>query len=242
MSATQATVSIKKHQILVYTKTVDSFFHALWLATRSVSEHPMLFTDSPPVPPSERRLTRVSYERNGFPASKLLPRYTKKKTKFGLEVLTGKALSFWLKFIDETGEKVFCLQCKLSRLSLALVYVVDLFINKLNTEFNNLFYRMFFSTKRNHNAFLKKFPCKSSTNAFKSFVFRQQKSTTAAVRSLRAKIVNGNSKWVKNHHFCAQLSHCFSIYWNSEINECRWLVVCIYLAASLTTSHFHFGE
>ena len=32
-----------------------------------------------------------------------------------------------------------------------------------------------------------------------------------AVRSLRAKIVIiGNSKWVKNHHFCAQLSHCFS--------------------------------
>jgi len=25
-------------------------------------------------------------------------------TKFGLEVLTGKALSFWLEFIDETGE------------------------------------------------------------------------------------------------------------------------------------------
>ena len=27
-----------------------------------------------------------------------------------LEVLTGKALSSWLEFIDETGEKVFCLQ------------------------------------------------------------------------------------------------------------------------------------
>ena len=57
-------------------------------------------------------------------------------------------------------KKFFVYKCKLS-LSLALVYVVDLFINKLNTEFNNLFYRMFFSTKRNHNAFLKKFPCKS---------------------------------------------------------------------------------
>ena len=57
-------------------------------------------------------------------------------------------------------KKFFVYKCKLS-LSLALVYVVDLFINKLNTEFNNLFYRMFFRTKRNHNAFLKKFPCKS---------------------------------------------------------------------------------
>ena len=31
-------------------------------------------------------------------------------TKFGSEVLTGKALSVWLKFIDETGKTVFCLQ------------------------------------------------------------------------------------------------------------------------------------
>ena len=29
----------------------------------------------------------------------------KKVTKFGLEVLTGKALSFLLEFIDKTGEK-----------------------------------------------------------------------------------------------------------------------------------------
>ena len=36
-------------------------------------------------------------------------------------------------------KKFFVYKCKLS-LSLALVYVVDLFINKLNTEFNNLFY------------------------------------------------------------------------------------------------------
>ena len=42
-----------------------------------------------------------------------VPRYTKKKAKFGLEVLTGKPLSFLLKFIDETGEKVFCLQMQI---------------------------------------------------------------------------------------------------------------------------------
>ena len=34
-------------------------------------------------------------------------------TKFGLEVLTGKALSFLLEFIDKTGEKVFCLQMQI---------------------------------------------------------------------------------------------------------------------------------
>ena len=31
----------------------------------------------------------------------------KKVTKFGLQVLTGKALSFDLNFIDKTGENVF---------------------------------------------------------------------------------------------------------------------------------------
>ena len=43
----------------------------------------------------------------------VFPKYTKKVTKFSLEVLTGKALSFWLKFIDKTGEKVFCLQMQI---------------------------------------------------------------------------------------------------------------------------------
>ena len=33
--------------------------------------------------------------------------------KVGLEVLTGKALSVWLEFIDETAEKVFCLQMQI---------------------------------------------------------------------------------------------------------------------------------
>ena len=33
--------------------------------------------------------------------------------KFSLEVLTGKSLSVWLEFIDETGEKLFCLQMQI---------------------------------------------------------------------------------------------------------------------------------
>ena len=33
--------------------------------------------------------------------------------EFSLEVLTGKSLSVWLEFIDETGEKVFCLQMQI---------------------------------------------------------------------------------------------------------------------------------
>ena len=38
---------------------------------------------------------------------------SKKVTKSGLEVLKGKALSVWLEFIDESGEKVVCLQMKI---------------------------------------------------------------------------------------------------------------------------------
>ena len=37
----------------------------------------------------------------------------KKVTKFGLEVLTGKALPFLFEFIDITGEKNFCLQMQI---------------------------------------------------------------------------------------------------------------------------------
>ena len=97
----------------------------------------------------------------------------KKVTRFGLEVLTGKALSFWLEFIDKTGGKVFCLQTqiklkpcgtlfssldyqplfgKMSRTretaEIEPIYLVDLFINKLKTKFNNLFHRMILNTKR----------------------------------------------------------------------------------------------
>ena len=54
----------------------------------------------------------------------------KKVTNFGLEVLTGKALYFLLEFIDKTEKEFFVYKCKLS-LSLALLYLVDLFINKL---------------------------------------------------------------------------------------------------------------
>ena len=66
----------------------------------------MLYTDSPPFTPSKRRQTRVSYEQNGLPwfaavtnkeISQIIKQavfeYTKNVTKFGLEVLTGKALS-----------------------------------------------------------------------------------------------------------------------------------------------------
>ena len=87
-------------------------------------------------------------------------------TKLGLEVLTG---IFYLNLSIKPEKKFFVYKCKLS-LSLVLLYLVDLFINKLKTKFNNLFLQNDFKCKKNSQLLL------------------------------------------KNHPFCAQLSHCFSIY------------------------------
>ena len=46
---------------------MDSTCFSLTLIGYSISEYPALFTESPPVPPSERRQTRVSGEQNAFP-------------------------------------------------------------------------------------------------------------------------------------------------------------------------------
>ena len=63
---------------------------------------------------------------------------------FGLEVLTRKALCFLLQFIDKTVKKFFVIKCKL-----ILSLMVDLFISKLKTKFNNLFHRMILNTIKN---------------------------------------------------------------------------------------------
>ena len=48
---------------------------------------------------------------------------------------------------------------------------------------------------------------------FTSKVLFVGRKTRRPFGHLHAKIVIvGSSKWVKNHHFCAQLSHCFGVY------------------------------
>ena len=42
-----------------------------------------------------------------------VPEMHEEVDKIRMEVLTGKALSLWLEFFDETGEKVFCLQMQI---------------------------------------------------------------------------------------------------------------------------------
>ena len=72
----------------------------------------------------------------------------------------GKAFLFDLNLSIKPVKKFFVYKCKLS-LSLALLYLVDLFINKLKTKFNNLFLQNDFKYKKNSQLFLKKFPHKS---------------------------------------------------------------------------------
>ena len=76
------------------------------------------------------------------------------------EVLTGKALSFDSNLSRKPVKKFFLYKCKLS-LSLALLYLLDLFIKKLKTKFNNLFLQNDFKYKNNSQLLLKKFPRKS---------------------------------------------------------------------------------
>ena len=61
------------------------------------------------------RFAAVTYKEISQIIKQAVPKIheSKKVTKSGLEVLKGKALSVWLEFIDESGEKVFCLQMKI---------------------------------------------------------------------------------------------------------------------------------
>ena len=120
---------------------MDSVIHALWLATQSVNVQCYSLIHLQFLRASDAKLAKVTSKvASRFAAvkkktkkfhkwsNKLFLKYTKKVTNFGLEVLTGKALSVWLEFIDKTGNKVFVYKCKLS---LALPYLADMFTNKL---------------------------------------------------------------------------------------------------------------
>ena len=82
-----------------------------------------------------------------------VPKIHEEGDEAGLEVLTGKALSFFTRIY-----RVY--KCKLS-FSLALLYLVHLFINKLKTKFNSLFLQNDFKYKKDSPLLLKKFPRKS---------------------------------------------------------------------------------
>ena len=96
-------------------------------------------------------------------------------------------------------KKFFVYKCKLS-LSLALLYLVDLFINKLKTKFNNLFYRIILNTNRIHNSFWRNFPARAKQSPSKVLFVAKTKATTAAVRSSRAKLEMVSMTWKTPSH------------------------------------------
>ena len=125
------------------------------------SENKNLFTDSPPVPPSERRQSRVSFDQNVFPVccrnkqrnfttnQASCSRNTQRRWRSSVwKFYQIKLCLFDLNLSIKQGENFFVYKCKLSFLSLALVYLVDLVINKLKTKFNNLFYRKILKWKK----------------------------------------------------------------------------------------------
>ena len=122
------------------------------LIGHSISEYPALFTDSLPVPPSERRQTRESSEQNAFKeSSQLIKQAVPEIHEEGDKVRFGsfkqvKLCLFDLNLSIKAVKNFFVYKCKLS-LSLALLYLVDLFINKLKTKFNNLFLQNDFKYK-----------------------------------------------------------------------------------------------
>ena len=100
---------------------MDIVFRALWLATQPPDIQGYSLIHIQLLRASDAKLESVTSKmasrfadltRKKFHkySNKLFPKYTKKVTKFGLEVLTGNCdISVWLEFIDETGEKVFCI-------------------------------------------------------------------------------------------------------------------------------------
>ena len=56
-----------------------------------------------------------------------------------------------------------------------LLYLVELFINKLKTKFNNLFYRMILNTKRIHNSFWSNFPARAKQMPSKVLIVDKKK-------------------------------------------------------------------
>ena len=80
-------------------------------------------------------------------------------------------------------------------LSLALLYLVDLFINKLKTKFNNLFYRMILNTKEFTTPFEEISPQELNKCLQKKCYLSARKSDDRG-RSViaRQNVIAGNSK------------------------------------------------
>ena len=76
-------------------------------------------------------------------------------------------------------KKIFVYKRKLS-LSLRLLYLVDLFINKLKTKFNNPFYKMILNTKTIDNSFWENFRARAKQMSSKVLFVGKKKRRPVA--------------------------------------------------------------
>ena len=107
-----------------------------WLLNLELSA---VFTASPPVPLSKQRQTCVSKMASRFAAvtKKEISQIIKQAV---LKIHEESDISrFDLNLSMKPVKKFFVCKCKLS-LSLAFLYLAELFINKLKTKFNSFFY------------------------------------------------------------------------------------------------------
>ena len=155
----------------------------------------MLSIDLPPAPTSERpqtswasRFATVTNTKISQINEEAVPDNTKKARKLGLEVLKVElCLSDWI-YRWIRWRKVFCLQMQIKS-------CVTLFSWKFATPFEEIFPQ----------------DCKKK-NAVKTVLFVGKKMRRLFGHLCAKIVIVGSGKWVKNHHFCAQVSHSFCQY------------------------------
>ena len=129
-------------------------------------------------------------------------------------------------------KRFFVYKCKLS-LSLALLYLADMFINKLKTKFNSLFYGMILNTKRIFNSFRRNFP--------------------AIAKQMPSKVLFVGKKTRRSQPFGHCAPELQSLATVNELKiiifELNYLTVLVYTKTIIhsvstedTTSHLHFGD
>ena len=149
---------------------MDSVFRALWLAMNqwiSCTIHWFTSSSSERETPNSRKLQNAflvccrNKQRNFTTNQASCLRNTRRKWRSsGWKFSQVKLCLFDLNLSIKRRKSFVVYKCKLS-LSLALLFLVDLFINKLKTKSNNPFYRMILNTKRIHNSFWGNFPARA---------------------------------------------------------------------------------
>ena len=83
---------------------------------------------------------------------------------------------------------------------------------KLKTKFNTFLTEWFSIQREFTTPFEEISPKELNKCLLKFYLSTGKRDGRSVIARQNCNEIVGNSKSVKNHHFCAQLSHCFSIY------------------------------